>query len=149
MGLLFAPITTIAIMEIPNRKMAQASGLINVIRQIGGSFGVATFGTLLTNRTIYHSAIYGQQLNAGSDTFKETMMHLQNHATQAVGGTVGQSLTSSKVMLFSFVQKQAFIAGVDDVFYIAGVLILISVLPVIILRVHKRRKGAPGAPSME
>ncbi len=149
MGLLFAPITTIAIMEIPNRKMAQASGLINVIRQIGGSFGVATFGTLLTNRTIYHSAIYGQQLNAGSDTFKQTMMHLQHHATQAAGGSVGQSVAGSKALLFSFVQKQAFIAGIDDVFYVAGVMILLSVLPVIILRVHKRKRGAAGAPSME
>ncbi len=149
MGLLFAPITTIAIMEIPNRKMAQASGLINVIRQIGGSFGVATFGTLLTNRTIYHSAIYGQQLNAGSDTFKQTMMHLQHHATQAAGGSVGQSVAGSKALLFSFVQKQAFIAGIDDVFYVAGVMILLSVLPVIILRVHKRKRGAAGAASME
>ncbi len=149
MGLLFAPITTIAIMEIPNRKMAQASGLINVIRQIGGSFGVATFGTLLTNRTIYHSAIYGQQLNSGSDTFKETMLNLQHHATQAAGGTIGQSVAGSKALLFSFVQKQAFIAGIDDVFYVAGVMILLSILPVIILRVHKRRRGAPGAPSME
>ena len=63
MGLLFSPLTTAAISEIANRQMAQASGLINVIRQIGGSFGVAIFGTILTRRTIFHASIYGEQLN--------------------------------------------------------------------------------------
>jgi len=45
MGILFAPLTTMAISEITNQKMAQASGLLNVIRQIGGSLGVALFGS--------------------------------------------------------------------------------------------------------
>jgi DHA2 family multidrug resistance protein len=144
MGLIFSPVTTMAIMEIPNRKIAQASGLINVIRQIGGSFGVATFGTLLTRRTIFHAATYGEQLNAGSDTFKETMIRLQHFALDATGGTLGQSMNKARVLLYSFVQKQAFIQGIDDVFYIAGIVILFSVIPVLFIRVHKRNNSVLG-----
>lgn len=54
MGLIMSPLTTIAISEISNREMAQASGLVNVIRQVGGSVGVALFGSILTRRTILH-----------------------------------------------------------------------------------------------
>jgi MFS transporter, DHA2 family, multidrug resistance protein len=145
MGLLFSPITTMALMETPNRKIAQASGLINVIRQIGGSFGVATFGTLLTRRTIFHAATYGEQLNSGSASFRETMIRLQHFAIGATGGTTGLSMNKAQALLYSFVEKQAFIQGVDDVFYLAGIIVLFSVIPVMFIRVHKRNHGAPSA----
>jgi DHA2 family multidrug resistance protein len=54
MGLVFTPLSTIALSEIHRQKIAQATGLFNVIRQIGGSFGVAVFGTLLIRREIFH-----------------------------------------------------------------------------------------------
>jgi DHA2 family multidrug resistance protein len=86
MGLLFSPLTAVAISEISNRQMAQASGLVNVIRQIGGSFGVAIFGTVLTRRTILHAALYGQEMNPHSEAFRETVTHLSYFAQQATGG---------------------------------------------------------------
>ena len=38
MGMLFSPLSALSMTEIPASEMAQASGLINVIRQVGGSF---------------------------------------------------------------------------------------------------------------
>jgi DHA2 family multidrug resistance protein len=148
-GLLFSPLTTIAISEIPIQKMAQASGMLNVIRQIGASFGVAAFGTLLTRRTIYHAAIYGQQLDSSSDIFRETIIRLQHFAAHAVGSTMGQAATQARAILYSLVQQQAFISGVDDVFYIAGIIIFISIIPVAILRSHKRPRIRGGQGSVE
>jgi MFS transporter, DHA2 family, multidrug resistance protein len=142
MGLLFSPLTQIAILEIPNHKMAQASGLINVIRQIGGSLGVAVFGTILTTRTVYHSSIYGQQLDSGSDAFKQTVRQLSNYAIQSSGGTTGQAASKAKVLIYSFVQKQAFISGVSDVFFLAGIIVLISAVPVMMVKTYKHKKGA-------
>jgi MFS transporter, DHA2 family, multidrug resistance protein len=148
MGLLFSPLTAIAISEIPNYKMAQASGLINVIRQIGGSLGVAVFGTYLTTRTTYHASIYGQQLDSGSPMFKQTVRQLSNYAIQSSGGTTAQATVKAKVLISGFVQKQAFISGVSDVFFLAGVTVLLSAVPVVILRTHKRKKAA-GAAALE
>ena len=138
MGLIFSPLTTIAISEISNQKMAQASGLINVIRQIGGSFGVAIFGTILTRRVIYHSAIYGQQLNPRSEIFNQTAMHLQHFATKASGGTAGEAMTKAKALIGSFIHNQSFIRAVDDVFLLAAIVLVAAVIPVFFL--HKRPK---------
>lgn len=138
MGLIFSPLTTIAISEISNQKMAQASGLINVIRQIGGSFGVAIFGTILTRRIIYHSAIYGQQLNPDSETFNQTIMRLQHFAVRTTGGTAGEAMTKAKVLIGSFIRNQSFIRAVDDVFLLAAIVLVVAVIPVFFL--HKRSK---------
>lgn len=140
MGLIFSPLTTIAISEIPNVKMAQASGLINVIRQIGGSFGVAIFGTVLTRRTILHAAYYGDQIDQNSEIFHRTMTKLQHFAVQATGGTAHAAATKAQAMLGRFVQQQAFIEAVNDVFFMAAIVVLFSVIPVFFLKSRKRLK---------
>jgi DHA2 family multidrug resistance protein len=145
MGILFAPLMSMAISEISHQKMAQASGLLNVIRQIGGSFGVAMFGTLLTRRTIYHTATYGEQVNANSDTFKQTVMRLQSWAVHTAGSTIGDALVKAKAQIGTFIANQAFVQAVDDVFLLAGAIVLCGVVPIFVIRTHKdgarRRPG--------
>ncbi|MCX5753067.1 MAG: DHA2 family efflux MFS transporter permease subunit [Candidatus Krumholzibacteria bacterium] len=144
MGIVFPPLMTLAISEISNRKMAQASGLINVIRQLGGSFGVAMFGTVLTRRTIYHMATYGQQIDPSSDTFKQTVMRLQQHALHATGGTAAEAASKAKAQIGSFVASEAFIRAVADVFLLAGIVILIGVVPMFFIKTHKVASGRKG-----
>jgi DHA2 family multidrug resistance protein len=143
MGTVLPPLMTLSISEISNRKIAQASGLINVIRQLGGSFGVAVFGTLLTRRTIYHAATYGEQIDSQSAAFRQTVMRLQSHALNATGGTAADAAARAKAQIGSFVANQAFIRAVDDVFLTAGVVILLGVVPVLFLRTHKRVSARP------
>jgi DHA2 family multidrug resistance protein len=141
LGILFAPLTTLAISEISNRKMAQASGLFNVIRQIGGSFGVALFGTILTRKTIYHTDIYGQQMNTGSAIYKLTIMKLQHAAIDRVGGTLADGLARAKALLVMFINEQAFISAVDDVFLIAAVIIFVGAIPILFLRTRHMKEA--------
>jgi hypothetical protein len=98
---------------------------------------VAVFGTVLTRRTIYHTARYGEQINPYSDAFKQTVLRLQSHAMHATGGTAADALSKAKAQIGSFVANQAFIRAVADVFLIAGIVILIGVVPVLFLRTHK------------
>ncbi len=137
MGIMLPPLMTLAISEISNRKMAQASGLINVIRQIGGSFGVAVFGTILTRRTIYHMATYSEQINPYSDAFKHTAAKLQSHAVNTVTGPVAGGLGIAKAQIAAFIADEAFIRAVDDVFLIAGTVVAVGVIPMFFLRATK------------
>jgi DHA2 family multidrug resistance protein len=145
-GLIFAPLTAMALSEISHKEIAQASGLLNVIRQIGGSFGVAVFGSLLTRRTIYHMAIYGQQINPQSDTFHQTVAKLQGHVMQTGGIPFANAGPQAKALIGSFVSKQAFIQAIDDVYLAAAVIILIGAFPVLFIRMRKRKAPQPGAP---
>ncbi|MCW3098476.1 MAG: Inner rane component of tripartite multidrug resistance system [Chthonomonadaceae bacterium] len=54
LGFLFTPINNAVFGNIDPRIAQQASGLINLARQLGGSFGIAILGTYLTNQTQFH-----------------------------------------------------------------------------------------------
>jgi DHA2 family multidrug resistance protein len=56
LGFLFAPINQVAYASVEPREAQQASGLINLARQLGGSFGIAILGTYLNTRTDMHRA---------------------------------------------------------------------------------------------
>ena len=60
LGLTFPAMNQTSLGAVPIQKIGQASGLFNVTRQLGGSFGIAALSTLLTQRTVFHQAILGQ-----------------------------------------------------------------------------------------
>jgi DHA2 family multidrug resistance protein len=141
MGLVFAPLSSLALAEIPREKMAQASGLFNVLRQVGGSFGVALLGAMLTRRTIFHATVYGQAVDQYSAAFRNTLARVQYYSTGAGGGTAAENLARSKAMLMSHLSNQAFVSAVGDDFLIAAAITLLCVVPVVFLRVRKRGNG--------
>ncbi len=145
MGLLFSPLTTVAISEISNRQMAQASGLVNVIRQIGGSFGVAIFGMILTRRTIFHAALYGQQLDPHSDAFRETVTRLGYFAQRVTGGTASAAAAKAQALVAGLTESQAFVQAIADVFLLAAGILIVALVPALLLRPHHRRGAAAPA----
>ncbi len=142
MGFIFSPITVVAISEIPGKKMAQASGLINVLRQIGGSFGVAILSTLFTRRISFHVDAFGQSASSYSSSFKHILSNLSYFAMNATGGTSGAAMSKGQAMILTDIQKQAFVAAIDDVFRVATIVLALSVLPVLFLRTTRKRAEA-------
>jgi DHA2 family multidrug resistance protein len=141
MGLLFTPLSTLALAGIPRERMAQASGMFNVIRQIGGSFGVALFGTMMTRRVILHLANFGYAVKANSPAFKSAVIRLQGFAQKAIGGTASDAAARARALVFSHVGKQAVVAAIDDDFLIATGITILCILFLLFLRPPVRRGG--------
>jgi MFS transporter, DHA2 family, multidrug resistance protein len=141
MGLLFTPLTTLALSRIPKHKIAQASGLFNVIRQLGGSFGVAIMGALLTRRMLYHSAMYGQMVDQQSAMFQQVTRNLARYSQQMLGGTTSYAAMRAKAAVVSHVMQQSFVQAVCDDFLIAAVITMIGVFPILLLRTRKQKAG--------
>lgn len=142
MGMVFTPLSTLAISNIPKERMAQASGLFNVVRQIGGSFGIALFGTILARRLIYHTAMFGQLVNQYSPVFQNTMRNMQFSIQQSVGGTTSETALRARALIAGHVAQQAFVRAVDDAFFIAGAITVVAVIPILMLKVKKKKKTA-------
>ena len=141
MGWIFTPLSTIALSGIPRERMAQASGLYNILRQIGGSFGVALMGTLLTDRTIFHTTVYGQSVNQYAPITKNIITGLSRFAQQAVGGTNAVSALRAKALVIYNLNLQAFVSAVDDDFFIAALITVLCIVPILFLR-YKKKKSA-------
>ncbi len=59
------PLTTVALSSIPRHKLADATGLNSLLRQIGGSLGLAVFATLLPRYPVQIKAAIGAHVTAG------------------------------------------------------------------------------------
>jgi len=140
LGFIFSPMSTLALSEISRERMAQASGLFNVLRQIGGSFGVAIMGTLLTMRTDFHMTIYGESVAKSSPMTQNILLGLRQFAQQSVGGTSSLDAMRAQALVGSNLSLQAFISAVDDDFLIAAMITILCVIPILFLR--NRKKGA-------
>lgn len=138
LGLIFTPLTTIALVDIPRPQLAQASGLFNTIRQIGGSFGIAALGTVLAERVNFHHQIYGEQLNPSSPLFQQVIVNLKEFAMHAVGSSPINAGLQAKSLLLRNLISQAFVQGINDDFLIGAVLTIILVVPLLVLKTGKK-----------
>jgi MFS transporter, DHA2 family, multidrug resistance protein len=149
MGLVFTPLSSMALGAVPRSKMAQASGLFNVIRQVGGSFGVAIIGSMLTRRIIHHMAMYGQALDAASPAFRRSAYVLAQHAQTVMGGSPAEAMARARGLLGANVAQQAFVQAINDDFLIAAAMTAVGIIPILFLRRPKSSEPAPHAVSME
>jgi DHA2 family multidrug resistance protein len=140
MGMLFSPLSALAMTEISRHEMAQAAGLTNVIRQVGGSFGVAILQTILTQRILFHTAISGAGLDSASPVFMHSRQLLQMHAIHDAGSTVANAASQSTALLLSHFSQQMFVYAIDDDFFIACMCTLACAIPILILKRNKSRK---------
>ena len=139
MGFIFTPLSALALSEIPRQKMAQASGLFNVLRQIGGSFGVALMGTLLTNRTKFYMNIYGAAVDQSSPVVTNVLHSLKFFSMQSMGGDGALTTMRAQALLVYHVSQQAFVSAIDDDFFLAALITALCIVPVLFLKKSKKK----------
>ncbi len=141
MGLMFTPLSTLALANVPRHNMAQASGLFNVIRQVGGSFGAALFGTLLTRRMIFHTVSYGIAVDEHSVALQKVIRGLAYFSQHALGGSVEHATLRGRALIIAHIMKQAFVSAVNDDFLIAGAITILCLVPIFFLRRERSHVG--------
>jgi MFS transporter, DHA2 family, multidrug resistance protein len=147
MGILFTSLSSVSLLDIPREKMAQASGISNVIRQLGGSFGVAILATLLSSRVTYHSQVYSETINPRSEIYQNVSMHMSYAIQKQTGSTSANANKLSQSLIVADLNKEAFIQAVDDDFLIAGLVTILGGLPVLWLHGKKRKSREVTKPS--
>ncbi len=140
LGFIFIPLTNIALLDIPRERLAQASGLFNTIRQIGGSFGVAVLGTILTQRVIYHTTAFGNAVNEYSSQFKHITYGVQRFVQSNNGSAGNEMFMQAKALLVQHLANQAFIEGINDDFRIGTLMTVVLLVPIFFFKVKNRNK---------
>ena len=106
LGFLFTPINNAAYGNIDPRTAQQASGLINLARQLGGSFGLARLGTYLTNQTQFHRVHLLQYVNRGNPML-ESRLHSIQANMMAHGMTADMAQRAAVGQLDHSIMRQA------------------------------------------
>jgi len=133
-ALMFAPVVALTLGTIPEEKMAQATGLFTVQRQIGAALGVAIFETIFSTREIYHEAMYGSVIDQTSPMFQQVTMNLEAAARSNIGSGSWEVFTQARQSILDAIHNDVFIQAIDDNILIAGVITFFSCIPLFFIK---------------
>jgi len=134
LGLINAPLMSAAINAVRREQMAIASGLITVIMQVGGAFGVALLGTTLQRREFFHYAHYLQQINNAFSPFVYRAQSAMQELLLRSGHAPAEVVAKGKSLLALWVQRQAAVGAFEDAFVFSALLITIGIVPALLIR---------------
>ncbi|UCF89029.1 MAG: EmrB/QacA family drug resistance transporter, partial [bacterium] len=138
MGCIFIPVTTLTLSHIPKERMGEATSLYNMIRNIGGSMGIAFSFTMATRRAQFHQARLVENLTALNPNYVMT----KAKATALLSGRGGEGLVDGAI--YRELVFQSNMLGFNDAFFVVA-MTLISVLGLVLV-MQKPEPMAEGGP---
>lgn len=138
MGFLFVPITTLSLSTLKGPQIGQGAAFTGMMRQLGGSFGVAIITTMLARRGQFHRGHLIGNITA-FDPVTQERFHALKAGFMAKGNSPNIAEAMAYKMLDGAVMKQATVLSYMDIFYYLGIMFLICVPVVLFIR---QRKGA-------
>lgn len=136
MSILFVPITTLALQDVPKPMLGQATGLNNMMRQLGGSFGIAVMTTLVASRYAFHRSNLLDHISMSSPQTTDRL-NMITHGLMSKGYTLSAAKQIALQSINGSVIKQTYLLTYSDAFWIAGVFCLVA-LPLLLLQRFKR-----------
>jgi DHA2 family multidrug resistance protein len=142
----FIPITTAAYIGIPKEQSNQVAGLINFVRNIGGSIFIAITGAAVTNRSLYHQAQLQNNMSSLNIPFQQYSKGVGAALGQTFGKANGQSMGAAAI--YQQLQQQAGMLGYQDVYKLLFWMALGMVGFAFMLNKNKPGAGAGGGAAM-
>lgn len=138
---LFVPLTTISMDAIPRERMGNATSLFNLMRNLGGSVGIAVTATLLSRQQQAYVNVLGANVDAYSPTARASFEAARS-AFLARGADITTATQRAYASLFGTVQQQASMVSFVLLFRLLGVIFLL-LLPLILLMKRPRSRSGP------
>jgi len=143
LGLIFVPLTNLALTDLPMSRIPNGTGLFNLMRQLGGSVGIALSATLLQRFTAIHRADLAANVTQYSEAARERIAAI---AQTLIGRGDLPALAQTKAIGFvnGIVTTQAMMLSFDQLFLLFGTAFVLS-LPLLLLMHRSRGPAAAGA----
>jgi len=141
MAILFVPLTTLALQDLKGPEIGQGAGLNNMMRQLGGSFGVALLTTLIHIKSGKVRNLLLEHVNPFDPGY------VQRHAAMVKGFIAqGKSALDAEQIanraMEGLITKQTMLITYDSMYLIIGVFVLCCI-PIVYLQKFKRNAPIP------
>ena len=141
LGFLFTPINFIVYASLKPDTVQQASGLINLARQLGGSFGIAVLNTYIYNQAAYHRANLVSNFYSGNPVYAQSLAGATANLVQH-GRSLADAQMGALHALDGRVMAQALTMSYNDAFLLLGLTFVIATPALLLL--GKTKKAPPG-----
>jgi DHA2 family multidrug resistance protein len=140
LGLIFIPLTTLSLSNLQGKDIPQGTGLTNMIRQLGGSFGVAVMATFIERRSAFHLSVFTDKIAPYSSAAMERLAGLTG-AMISKGMDPVTAKLQGLAMLQRIAAKQAALLAYLDSFYVVGLFFLLCIPLLILFKGDKKKQG--------
>jgi len=149
LALLFIPLMALSMSSIPKEKMGNATSIFNLMRNIGGSFGIALMTTFLARRSQFHQSRLVGNINPGNLKMRTMIAGMQawfqSHGVDGV-----DAHRKALAAVYGLVQQHAAMLAFVEAFWVMAVMFFALLPFLLLLRYHKARPQAErpsGSPS--
>ncbi len=136
MGFIFVPLTTMALGTLSNEQMGNASGVFNLMRNTGGSVGIAAVTTMLARGAQVHQAMMVSHLTPYDPAFQQRLGQL------AARGATGVATQQAYAGIYGTLVRQATLLSYIDIFRVLSFLCLLCVPATLLFERVKRKSGS-------
>jgi DHA2 family multidrug resistance protein len=147
MGMLFIPLTTLALGQLSGREIPQGTAMTNMVRQLGGSVGIALVASFVDRRMTFHRSVLAEHVVSTSPA---TWARLQAAGAMFMshGDTRWEAQRKALGMVTGAVAREAAVMSYLDAFRVVGFFFVVSV-PFVLLFKKPSSKIDPASMSME
>ena len=131
---MFVPLTVLATGTLSNEQIGNATGIFNLMRNVGGSFGIAAVTTMLARGAQTHQAAMVSHLTPYDPTFQQRVAELMN----TLGGP-----TQAYSAIYQMVLRQASLLAYIDNFRLLAFMCLICTPAALLFKKVRARGQAP------
>lgn len=114
MAFLFVPIGYMATSSISNEQMGNATGIFNLLRNIGGSIGISMATTALARRAAWHQSVIAAAVPQTGRSFQTRLWGMTGYFARQLGHAAGQPAALGT--MYMHLQRQALLWAFVDVF---------------------------------
>ncbi len=140
LGLLSVPVSTMSLSTLQGQEIGQGAAFSGMMRQLGGSFGVALISTFVSRQTQVHRNTLVTHLSVNDLNVQQRVAQMAAGVRQHVGIDSITARQTAYAMLDGSVSKQATLLSYMDVFLWVGIMFLVFVPVVLIFIKNAKRK---------
>ena len=133
-AMVLTPLTSVTTGDTAPQDAAAASGISNMLRNLGGAIGTAVLATVITKREQFHSNIIGQSVTLGREEVRSRISQMTDfflaHGVPDPSAARHQAI----IALGNAVKRQALVMGFSDTFAVIGVVLVLAAVAVAFTR---------------
>ena len=141
-ALTLAPLSALSLGSVAPQDAAAASGISNMMRNLGGAIGTAVLATIVTKREQFHSNIIGQSVDLGREEVRTRIAQMTDYFTAHGVSDPAAAHQQAIIALGNAVKRQALVLGFSDTFAVIGIVLVLAAIAIISLR--KASGGSAG-----
>jgi DHA2 family multidrug resistance protein len=141
-ALTLGPLSAVTLGSVAPQDTPAASGISNMMRNLGGAIGTAVLATIVTKREQFHSNIIGQSVDLGREEVRSRIAQMTDYFLAHGISDPAAAHQQAIIALGNAVKRQALVLGFSDTFAVIGIVLVLAAIAIISLK--KVTGGAAG-----